>query len=130
MEKKIVIFLDQPHFMLLERLRPLLSHDRKELQYKITDRSEKRGLRTKNVKGYPTVIFCTGKLNPDEQGAESDDRREFGWALRRNVEDLLRSQNVTSNGKANRSQFVTGSRGGTEFEDGFIFLCGWRRTGI
>ena len=53
--------------MLLERLRPLLSHDRKELQYKITDRSEKRGLRTKNVKGYPTVIFCTGKLNPDEQ---------------------------------------------------------------
>jgi len=69
LEKKILIFLDQPHFMLLERLRPLLSHDRKELQYKITDKSERRGLRTKNVivKGYPTVEFCTGKLNPDEQ---------------------------------------------------------------
>jgi len=69
LEKKILIFLDQPHFMLLERLRPLLSHDRKELQYKITDKSERRGLRTKDVivKGYPTVEFCTGKLNPDEQ---------------------------------------------------------------
>ena len=69
LEGKILIFLDQPHFMLLERLRPLLSHDRKELHYKITDKSEKRGLRTKNVivRGYPTVEFCTAKLNPDDQ---------------------------------------------------------------
>ena len=69
LEKKILIFLDQPHYMLLERLRPLLSHDQKELQYKITDKSEKHGLRTKNViiKGFPTVIFCTAKFNMDEQ---------------------------------------------------------------
>jgi len=69
LEGKILIFLDQPHFMLLERLRPLLSHDRKELQYKITDKSNKSGLRTKNViiRGYPSVIFCSARLNPDEQ---------------------------------------------------------------
>lgn len=69
LEAKILLFLDQPHFQLLERLRPMLSHDRKELEYKITDKSEKRGLRTKNVvlRGYPSVIFCTVKLDPDEQ---------------------------------------------------------------
>ena len=69
LERKIVIFIDQPHFMLLERLRPLLSHDRKELEYRITDRSEKKGLRTKRVilRGFSTFIFCTGKLNPDDQ---------------------------------------------------------------
>jgi len=41
-----------------------LSHDRKELLYKITDRREKKGLRTKNViiRGFPSVIFCTGSL--------------------------------------------------------------------
>lgn len=69
LEGKILVFLDQPHFQLLERLRPLLSHDRRELEYKITDKSEKRGLRTKNVilRGFPSVIFCTVKLDPDEQ---------------------------------------------------------------
>jgi hypothetical protein len=71
LEKKILLFLDQPHNQLLERLRPLLSHDQKELIYKITDKKEKLGLRTKNVKiiGYPAVIFCTGRLALDEQEA-------------------------------------------------------------
>jgi hypothetical protein len=69
LEKKILIFLDQPHYMLLEKLRALLSHDRKKLEYKITDKSERYGLRTKTViiKGYPTVIFCAAKFNIDEQ---------------------------------------------------------------
>jgi len=71
LEKRILIFLDQPHNQLLERLRPLLSHDQKELIYKITDKREKLGLRTKNVKiiGYPAVIFCTGRLALDQQEA-------------------------------------------------------------
>jgi hypothetical protein len=69
LDRKILIFLDQPHDQLLQRLRPLLSHDRKELVVKITDKSEKRGLRTKTVilRGFPSVIFCTGSLKIDEQ---------------------------------------------------------------
>ena len=66
---KIIIFLDMPHFQLLERLRPFLSHDEKELNYKITDKSQKYGLKTKDVfiKGPASVFFCTAKTNPDEQ---------------------------------------------------------------
>jgi hypothetical protein len=69
LERKILIFLDQPHYMLMEKLRPLLSHDKKELNYKITDRSARKGLRTKNVTliGFPTIIFCSAKLSLDEQ---------------------------------------------------------------
>lgn len=69
LERKILIFIDQPHDQLLQRLRPLLSHDRKNLLVKITDKSEKKGLRTKNViiKGFPSCIFCTGSLRIDEQ---------------------------------------------------------------
>ena len=69
--KKIMIFLDMPHDMLLQKLRPLLSHDRKELLVKITDKNEKGGSRTKNVivKGFPSVIFCSGNLLMDEQEA-------------------------------------------------------------
>lgn len=69
LERKILIFLDQPHDELLKRLRPMLSHDQKELWYKITDKRERKGLRTKNVViiGFPSVYFCTGSLRTDEQ---------------------------------------------------------------
>ncbi len=68
---KILIFLDQPHNELLARLRPLLSHDKKEIAIKITDKTQKNGTKTKNVllRGYPSVIFCTAGLRIDEQEA-------------------------------------------------------------
>lgn len=68
LERKILIFLDQPHTLLLQHLRPVLSHDKKEILVKITDRG-KRKLRTKNVliRGFPSVIFCSAGLRLDEQ---------------------------------------------------------------
>lgn len=71
LSRKILIFVDQPHVQLLERLRSLLSHDKKEIQSKITDKSQKFGLKTKNVflRGFPSVIFCTAGLRIDEQEA-------------------------------------------------------------
>jgi hypothetical protein len=69
LRQKLLILLDQPHYTLLEMLRSLLSHDRPELLHKITDKSKRGELRTKNVvlQGYPTVIFCAAKLTLDEQ---------------------------------------------------------------
>lgn len=71
LSRKILIFLDQPHTLLLQHLRPFLSHDKKEIRLKITDKSQKAGLRTKNVYliGYPAVVFCTAGLIIDEQEA-------------------------------------------------------------
>lgn len=71
LSRKILIFLDQPHTLLLQHLRPLLSHDKKEISVKITDKTQKFGLKTKNnlLKGYPAVIFCTAGLNINEQEA-------------------------------------------------------------
>ena len=61
LQKKILVWLDQPHTKLLERLRPLLSHDQKEILIQITDRTKYQGNRTKHMLlvGYPTVMFCT-----------------------------------------------------------------------
>jgi hypothetical protein len=69
LKHKNLIFMDMPGFQLLEKLRPMLSHDRDELRYKITDKNQKYGLRTKNViiRGYPSVFFCSTKTDPDEQ---------------------------------------------------------------
>ena len=71
LSRKIIIFLDQPHNALLERLRALLSHDEKEMHSKITDKNQKGGNRTKTViiRGYPSVIFCSAGMKIDEQEA-------------------------------------------------------------
>ena len=71
LSNKILIFLDMPHPGLLERLRPLLSHDEREIEVRITDRTQKYGMKTKTivVKGYPSVVFCSANegLNEQEQ---------------------------------------------------------------
>jgi hypothetical protein len=71
LSRKIIIFLDQPHNMLLEHLRPLLSHDKKEIKVQITDKQQKNGLRAKKIilRGYPAVTFCSAGLRMDEQEA-------------------------------------------------------------
>jgi hypothetical protein len=69
LERKIIIFLDQPNTELLARLRATLSHDEKEIKSKITDKTQKNGTRTKNItlRGFSTFIFCTAGLRVDEQ---------------------------------------------------------------
>ena len=69
LSRKILIFLDQPHTDLLERLRSLLSHDQKSMVSKITDKTGKGSNKTKTViiKGYPAVVFCSAGLRIDEQ---------------------------------------------------------------
>jgi hypothetical protein len=71
LERKILVFLDQPHNLLLEHMRPLFSHDQKEIRIQITDKTQKLGLKTKNVilRGFPSVVFCTAGLKINEQEA-------------------------------------------------------------
>jgi hypothetical protein len=71
LERKILIFLDQPHDQLLQRLRSLLSHDSKIIVHKITDKTQRGGTKTKTIflKGYASVVFCTASLKTDEQEA-------------------------------------------------------------
>ena len=69
LSRKILIFTDMPHTGLLESLRSFLSHDEKIMYSKITDKSTKGGLKTKNVAlvGFPSVIFCTAGSKMDQQ---------------------------------------------------------------
>jgi hypothetical protein len=103
LEHKNIIFIDQPHFALLERLRPLLSHDDKELHYMITDHSQKHGLRTKNViiRGFPSVFFCSTKTDPDEQ----EKTRMLLLSPSTDQEKLTESLELSALRKANREEY-------------------------
>ena len=69
LEGKILVFLDQPSPELLERLRPLLSHDEKELRFTLTNKtsSGRTVTETAIIRGFPTVIFCATKGYADQQ---------------------------------------------------------------
>jgi len=68
LERKIIIFLDLPHPKLLERLRPILSHDQKEIESKITNSRKQRTERIL-MRGYSAFIFCSANPKMDEQEA-------------------------------------------------------------
>jgi len=69
LHQKILIFMDQPHDQLLQRLRSLLSHDDRKIVSKMVNKREKSGNRTETViiEGFPTVIFCTARFTMQDQ---------------------------------------------------------------
>lgn len=69
LSNKILIFTENQHYQLLEKLRGFLSHDEKVMNIKITDKNQKGGNKTKNIEliGYASVVFCTASLKSDAQ---------------------------------------------------------------
>src|SRR5579875_308723 len=69
MENKIVIFIDQPDTKFLGKIRPFLSHDKKNVEFTITDKSQHGGNKTKHVilRGYASIFFCTASSRYDDQ---------------------------------------------------------------
>lgn len=68
-ERKILMFLEQPDSFLQANLRPLLSHDQKELVYHRTNRSSRGENRADKIiiKGFPATVFCSANSKLDEQ---------------------------------------------------------------
>ena len=69
LEKRILIFKDQPHDRVLQVLRSMLSHDEKILEVDITDKTKEGGHRTKKIRvvGFPTVVFCSATFSLNKQ---------------------------------------------------------------
>ena len=61
---KIIVFLDAPHPELWDKIKPILSHDKFEVEFPYVDKSSDRsGMSVQNivVRGYPSCIFCSAK---------------------------------------------------------------------
>lgn len=70
-ERKILIFLDQPDSYLQSKIRPVLSHDDKEITFCRTNRNRTGENRAENIviRGFPTTVFCSASNRYDEQEA-------------------------------------------------------------
>jgi hypothetical protein len=71
LERKILIFYEQPNPQLQEKLRAVLSHDARELNFLITDKDKKGAHRAAEIiiRGFPATIFCSAGLKLNEQEA-------------------------------------------------------------
>lgn len=69
LERKILLFYEQPNPDLQAKLRAVLSHDKRELNYRITNKDKKGANRAELiiVRGYPATVFCSAGLRLDEQ---------------------------------------------------------------
>lgn len=68
-ERKLVLWQDMPTPDLLQRLRPVLAHDKKETTYEWTDKTAKSGFKARKsiVRGFFTTIFCSADSIYNEQ---------------------------------------------------------------
>jgi len=105
LEKRILIFKDQPHDRVLQVLRSMLSHDEKVLEVDITDKTKEGGHRTKKIRviGFPTVIFCSASFSLNEQ-----ERTRF-WILSPDMsqEKLKDSLKLQAQRLSNKEKFET-----------------------
>lgn len=71
LERKILIFYEQPNPELQKRLRPVLSHDDRELKFSNTNKDKKGANRAEQtiIRGFPATVFCSAGLQLDEQEA-------------------------------------------------------------
>lgn len=68
LERKILIFFEQPDPALQARLRALLSHDGKELTHALTNRNKGTNRTEKIIiEGYAATVFCSANMRLDEQ---------------------------------------------------------------
>jgi len=69
LDRKILLFYEQPNPELQARLRAVLSHDQRELQYRITNKDKKGANRAELIiiRGFPATVFCSAGLRLDEQ---------------------------------------------------------------
>lgn len=69
LERKILVFQEQPDAKVQENLRSILSHDRKEANFCLTNRSKSGENRAEEVviRGFPATIFCSANSFMDEQ---------------------------------------------------------------
>ena len=103
LSRKILIFLDQPSDLLLQKMRAFLSHDKREIVYKYADRSQKAGLRTRTTRlvGFATWAFCSTMFNMDEQ----ERNRNLQLSPETTTEKILDAEDLLLERKGNRDAF-------------------------
>jgi hypothetical protein len=94
---RILVFLEAPNIKTFNMLRPILSHDVKEISYKFTDKTAMGRLQTQHVviRGWPATVFCS----TSEEFVNDLATRSFTFTPE-NTEAKIKDANILSGSKA------------------------------
>ena len=97
LSRKILVFLEAPEYNTFQMLRPILSHDKMEIEYQFVDKTGAGQLRTMKVviRGWPATIFLT----IDRMYMEELSTRSFS-VTPENSEEKIKQANLLTNEKA------------------------------
>ena len=93
---KILIFLDNPRPDTYEMLKPILSHDKKEISYKTTKGDGSLTVKDTIVKGWPATIICSAKNESKNEVWQEIASREFILSPNTDVSKYRSANKLTS----------------------------------
>lgn len=104
LERKILIFYEQPNPDLQAKLRSVLSHDQRELSYRMTNKGKKGENRAEQIiiRGFPATVFCSAGLRLNEQEAT----RAILLSPEVNEEKLHEGVHLQAMRSANATEFI------------------------
>ncbi len=94
----IMVFIDSPERETLNHLKPILSHDEKEVTFKFVDKTQSGTMRTAKVvvRGWPATFF----LSTDKKYVEEHATRGLTMTPEVSKEKIKAAQNVTAKKRA------------------------------
>lgn len=93
LQNKILLFLDNPSSATYEMLKPIMSHDKKEIIYKTTKGDGSLTVKETVIRNWPVFIFCSAK---------NEDKNEVWGEIKTRVLMTSPESNVTKYKEANR----------------------------
>ena len=93
---KILLFLDNPKPETYEMLKPILSHDKKQILYKTTKSDGSLSVKDTVIKGWPAVIVCSAKNEAKNEVWEEIATRFFIVSPNTNVSKYYEANKLTS----------------------------------
>jgi len=93
LKNKILLFLDNPSSATYEMLKPIMSHDKREIIYKTTKSDGSLTVKETVIRNWPVFIFCSAK---------NEDKNEVWGEIKTRVLMTSPESNVTKYKEANR----------------------------
>jgi len=93
LKNKILLFLDNPSSATYEMLKPIMSHDKKEIIYKTTKSDGSLTVKETVIRNWPVFIFCSAK---------NEDKNEVWEEIKTRVLMTSPESSVTKYKEANR----------------------------
>ena len=77
LSNKILLFLDNPNPQTYEMLKPIMSHDAREIEYNTTKGDGSLNVKKSVIRGWPVFIFCSAKNEDKNEVWEEIKTRVF-----------------------------------------------------